>query len=117
MKNGISVKYASEKAPSTSLQWKNISEKERIASIQLIINDLTGGDAIKVINAFSDGQVIISLNNNMNASERGFFLLNFEDLIKKILDNGISVWHEAIGDKNSLRNLRGIELIAIEEDL
>ena len=42
--------------------------------------------------------------------------VNFEEWIKKIVDHGISIWHEPIGDKNSLRNLRGIEIV-IEEAL
>ena len=45
-----------------------------------------------------------------------FFLLDFEEWIKKMLDTGISIWHVPIGDKNSLRNLRGIEVV-ISEDL
>jgi len=43
------------------------------------------------------------------ASERGRLLLDLEDeLCKENL--GIRVWHASIGDKNSLRKLRGIEL-------
>ena len=53
----------------------------------------------------------------MTASERGVLLLNIEDWIKNKLDNGITIWHESIGDKNSLRNLRGIEVNSTEEGL
>jgi hypothetical protein len=46
----------------------------------------------------------------MSASERGTFLLDLESLLKSQIDNGINIWLEPIGDKNSLRNLRGIEV-------
>ena len=116
MNNGIPIEYASHTSPSPNLNWQNFSEKKRISIVELVINGLAGGDAIEVKNAFSDGQVIIYLNKTMTASERGVFLLDFEDLIKKELDNGITIWHDSIGDKNSLRNLRGIEIVSIGDD-
>ena len=51
----------------------------------------------------------------MDASERGTLLLNLEAILKKEIDDGISIWHIPLGDKNSLRNLRGIEVV-IKED-
>jgi hypothetical protein len=39
--------------------------------------------------------------------------LDLEELFKKSVDQGITVWGEALGDKNSLRNLRGIEVKTI----
>jgi hypothetical protein len=46
----------------------------------------------------------------LTASVRGSLLLDFEECIKKNIDQGLTVWGEALGDKNSLRNLRGIEV-------
>ena len=43
------------------------------------------------------------------ASERGKLLLDLEDELCKE-NSEIRVWHASIGDKNSLRKLRGIEL-------
>jgi hypothetical protein len=45
----------------------------------------------------------------ISASERGKLLLDLEDEMCKE-DSGIRVWHASIGDKNSLRKLRGIDL-------
>jgi hypothetical protein len=45
----------------------------------------------------------------LSAHERGEALLNLEDELCKI-DPSIRVWHTPLGDKNSLRNLRGISL-------
>ena len=45
----------------------------------------------------------------LSPSERGTLLLDLED--KLIMENNkIRVWHVALGDKNSLRNLRGITI-------
>ena len=52
------------------------------------------------------------INNSINVNERGTFLLNLEENLKCKIDNGINIWHEAIGDKSSLRNLRGIEVLS-----
>ena len=43
-------------------------------------------------------------------------MLDLEAVLKNELDNGITIWHIPIGDKNSLRNLRGIEIV-IKEDI
>ena len=41
---------------------------------------------------------------------RGTKLLDLEELLKENVDLGITIWLEPLGDKNSLRNLRGIEV-------
>ena len=41
--------------------------------------------------------------------ERGSLLLDLEDELCK-LDANIRVWHTPLGDKNSLRNLRWVQL-------
>ena len=41
--------------------------------------------------------------------ERGSLLLDLEDELCKS-DANIRVWHTPLGDKNSLRNLRGVQL-------
>jgi len=117
MKNGIKTEFASHVGLTPSLAWKNLSEKDRIQKVEAVMKGFTSSEVMEVIKAYSDGQVTISLNNVMNASERGSFLLDFEELLKDTLDNGITIWHEPIGDKNSLRNLRGIEVVSIEEVL
>jgi hypothetical protein len=117
MKNGILIEYANQASPSSSLEWRNISEPERISKVESVIKNFSGSEIIEVKKAHIDGQVIVALNDVMTASERGVLLLNIEDWIKNKLDNGITIWHESIGDKNSLRNLRGIEVNSTEEGL
>tara|TARA_Y100000294_G_C8256908_1_gene217122 strand:- start:48 stop:401 length:354 start_codon:yes stop_codon:yes gene_type:complete len=117
MNNGISIEFASHTTPLPSSTWKSISEEERIAKVKSAIKDFPGKETIEIKQAHFDGQVTIVLNNVMTANERGLFLLDLEEWIKKMLDNGITIWHEPIGDKNSLRNLRGIEVVSTEEIL
>ena len=114
MNNGIPIEFASHASPLPSSTWTSITEEKRIANVKSAIQDFPGNEAIEIKQAYGDGQVTIVLNNVMTASERGLFLLDLEDWIKKILDNGITIWHEPIGDKNSLRNLRGIEVVSNE---
>lgn len=114
MKKGISIEYANEKSPVPSIKWKGISELERITMLNLALKSYSENNIIKVTKAHLDGQVTIIFNEIMTASERGFYLLDLENYLKNKVDMGITIWHEAIGDKNSLRNLRGIEVVSNE---
>jgi hypothetical protein len=114
--NGISLEFASFPNPVPSSKWINSSEKERINNINAAMQNFPGHEKIEIKSALTNGQVSLELNVVMAANERGFFLLDFEEWIKEMVDTGISIWHVPIGDKNSLRNLRGIE-VAINEDL
>jgi len=86
-----------------------MSEKQRIDKIYSLLRSKNMFLNIILLKAQEDGQVIISLKNKLSASERGIYILNFELLLKKYIDGGICVWCETLGDKNSLRNLRGIK--------
>jgi hypothetical protein len=57
-----------------------------------------------------DGQIVVEFTMTPPASIRGSILLDLEDFLKLHLDVGITIWHKALGDKNSLRKLRGIEV-------
>jgi hypothetical protein len=65
---------------------------------------------IEVVYAKADGQLVLRLNESLGASKRGTLLLDFEEELKKCVDQGLTVWLEPIGDKSSLRKLRGIEV-------
>jgi hypothetical protein len=57
-----------------------------------------------------DGQIIVKLLETVSADKRGTLLLNLEDYLKESIDAGLVLWLEPFGDRNSLRNLRGIEV-------
>ncbi len=46
----------------------------------------------------------------MSAGERGTLLMDLEDYLRSTGMPNAVVWHEAMGDRSSLRNLRGIEI-------
>ena len=58
----------------------------------------------------SDGQLIVNFKKDISINKSGTLLLDFEELIKSEVEIGLTGWLEPIGDKNTLRNLRGIEL-------
>ena len=51
----------------------------------------------------------VRLLTSLSPRERGSLLLDLEDELCKLYAN-IRVWHTPLGDKNSLRNLRGVQL-------
>lgn len=62
------------------------------------------------ISANKNGHVVIEILKPLSASIRGKLLLDFEEYLKSHVDPGITIWLAPLGDKNSLRNLRGIEM-------
>lgn len=91
--------------------WVNQSNKSRISAVESIINaDLAFKDILEVITTKSDGQVIVRFRIAQSADKRGTLLLDLEQSLKNSIDIGITVWLEPLGDKNSLRNLRGIKV-------
>ena len=95
-----------------SEKWISMSDKVRLE----IINDILKKkypDSLKNIQILStknDGQIICFLKEKLNSGDRGEFLLDVEKILKNEVDIGINLWLEPLGDKNSLRNLRGIEI-------
>ena len=96
--------------PSTN--WLGLSEAQRIEKINQAINQKNTkfSKELLVVAAKNNGEVVVRMFNALTASVRGPLLLYFEEFIKKEIDQGLTVWGEALGDKNSLRNLRGIEV-------
>ena len=50
------------------------------------------------------------VSSGLSIADRGQRLLELEDILIKSVDTAIRVWHVPIGDKNSLRKLRGVIL-------
>lgn len=65
---------------------------------------------VVVSEANVDGQIIVQLLTPMGPEKRGTILLDLEHELKESIDQGLTVWLEPLGDKSSLRNLRGIEV-------
>lgn len=104
--------HATTASPAPSGSWAALSDAERLAGINNAVLARQSGfeEQLTAVSAKRDGQVIVRLATPLGPSERGTLLLDFEDFLKQAVDPGITVWGESLGDKNSLRNLRGIEV-------
>jgi hypothetical protein len=104
--------YPEIDSPKPTIDWINLSEVQRIKKINQSLDQIKPdfSKQLLVVSANKDGQVVVRMLNPLVASVRGSLLLDFEECIKKNIDQGLTAWGEALGDKNSLRNLRGIEV-------
>ncbi len=94
--------------PLPSAQWVALSDLDRLEIIKQ--NSSRYSDMLQPIEARVNGQVIVTLLNELVPGERGTLLLDYEYDLKNQVDPAINVWLEPIGDKNTLRKLRGIEV-------
>jgi hypothetical protein len=102
--------YAHIESPKTSSEWRQLDLDDRVKRIVDFIESQTQFDKIKVTRALSDGQVFVELLEPLPPAIRGTLLLDFENKLKHGVDEGLIVWCEPLGDKSTLRNLRGIEI-------
>lgn len=104
--------YAEVDSPNPSASWLALSESLRIEKINQVIDqkNTTFSKELLVVSAKNNGEVVVRILSPLTASVRGTLLLDFEEFLKQEIDQGITAWGEALGDKNSLRNLRGIEV-------
>ena len=98
-------------SPQPSKLWLAWSPLERGAAIRKCIDsDDRYAEALTFVEARLDGQVILNLHAGVEVSTRCDLLLDFEELLKDTVDPATTVWLEPIGDKSTLRRLRGIEV-------
>ena len=64
----------------------------------------------EIIKAPDNGQIVLKIDKIIPAKERGLLLLELEEILKSVIDKGITVWCEPVGDKSKLRQLRGIKI-------
>lgn len=100
--------------PTPGLSWVNDSDEGRLACIKQSLfkssQEATFKDKVDIIDAKKDGQVIVKFLEPFGPEIRGTILLDLEEYLKGMVDPGLTVWLEPLGDRNSLRNLRGIEV-------
>jgi len=104
------LNYSNEETPKVSQEWKNKDQDSRREVLEGFISVYEKFKLIEVLHCSDHGYIEVRLLENISVSERGLFLIDFEENIKFNIDQGLTVWCEPIGDKNSLRNLRGIQI-------
>ena len=116
MSSGIDVSFSNVSSPDPTDGWLDLTIDERIdltnKSIQDFLSNVDIDIDIDIVEVSKGGQISVIINNTLSAYERGPLLLDIEEFLKLNIDNGITLWHAPIGDKSSLRGLRGIEVLS-----
>lgn len=104
--------YANTCTPTPGHAWCQLSDEGRLAFVNSVVGTKMASltKVIVIEDAKPDGQVIVNLLEPLPADKRGTLLLDLEALLKESIDPGLVVWLEPLGDRSSLRNLRGIEV-------
>jgi hypothetical protein len=106
------TKFASTPTDAISASWITKSKEQRVKELVAATIGTRFEEFVTPTRALDNGQVYISLNTPVNSSDRGQLLLDLEIHYKENVELGINIWCEPLGDKNSLRNLRGIQVIS-----
>ena len=109
MKSSVLYQAAMADTPVVKDLWKLMDSAQRKSAIIEVIQSKEC-QVCEVVSIKNDGQVIVRFTEPVAVSKRGLLLMDLEAALKHEIDQGITVWVEALGDKNSLRNLRGIEV-------
>jgi hypothetical protein len=111
---GSNLLYASVDTPIPASEWAKSSDIERLSRLEQVLTTQKPlfQEILKIASTKPDGQVIVCLKEQLPPNQRGTVLLDLEEFLKEAVDPGLVVWLDALGDKNSLRNLRGIEVKA-----
>ena len=102
--------FSSSTTPITGQNWKDKSEEERIMLVSKELKRSLLYKDFEVSKAPSNGQIVLKIKHIIPANERGLLLLKLEEMLKLVIDKGITVWCEPVGDKSKLRQLRGIKI-------
>jgi hypothetical protein len=95
-----------------SKKWVDLSENDRIKKISNYLSVNILYKHFKIIKAPNNGQIVLKIQNQIPANKRAIILLGFEEILKKKIDPGITIWCEAVADKSKLRKLRGVTVIS-----
>ena len=91
-------------------RWKKLSTEDRKVMVKSAMDSFESlkDFELKLIDVNQIGEVIVEYDKTPPASLRGQHLLALESYLKERVDPGITIWHASLGDKNSLRRLRGV---------
>lgn len=100
----VNLHHVRTETPTPHASWRQLTDTERLARVKAAAQT----EGVTPVAAKDDGQVIVLLGP-VPAGKRGTLLLDYETALKRAVDPALIVWLEPLGDRNSLRNLRGIE--------
>ena len=102
--------FSTAKTPLTGEKWRLKKEKDRMYIIHSELKKNSLYKEFKVVEAPDNGQIVLKIEQVIPANKRGLLLLELEEMLKSVVDKGITVWCEPVGDKSKLRNLRGVKI-------
>ena len=102
--------YSKEITPVTGKNWINMSNEKQKELIENYLKKDAYLSDFEVFSTTNDGQIVLKVKKSIPSNKRGMILLDLEELLKKNIDPGLTVWLEPVGDKSKLRNLRGIKI-------
>lgn len=108
--------FANEDSPVAGSGWVSMDDPIRLETLNAQIKNRTEFSGITPTRTSAAGQVYVALSEPIGSSLRGGLLLDLEEHLKNTIDPAINIWCEPLGDKNSLRNLRGIEIKSPNEN-
>jgi hypothetical protein len=106
----MAKKFEPNKTLTASKEWLELSLESRLLKIITFLETDVLYQNIQVTDANKEGHVTLRIEDNIPSDERGLFLLSLEEKLKKLVDIGLTIWLEPVGDKSKLRNLRGVQI-------
>lgn len=106
---------ATSPTPTPNESWVEAKEAERLLRVVQLTSTIERFRELLPTQARPDGQVFVQLRSPLSAATRGVLLRDYEAYLKQMIDPAIAIWVEPLGDKNSLRKLRGIQIKPYQE--
>jgi hypothetical protein len=111
MNKKMSLQFVGVESPLPSNEWLSRSVEDKISGIRNFLDSNERfRDCIELSGITNQIEILVELIIPVKAAERGTLLLDFEQELKKTFDQSLVVWLQPLGDKNSLRRLRGIKI-------
>jgi hypothetical protein len=103
------TEHSIAETPAPGEGWRTLPATIRLDRIRATLaSEPRFSEHLEAVDARQDGEIILRFVTPVGAGQRGGLLLDFESRIKDAIDRGLHVWLEPLGDRSSLRRLRGI---------
>ena len=104
------ILYPSIDSPKPTKDWVNASQEKRDDLISVFLEN-NNYDYLELFLTKATGEILFKIVNDIPIQNRLNYLLDVEEKLKNEVDPGLYLTIEPLGDKNSLRKLRGIEIV------
>jgi hypothetical protein len=102
--------FAATECASPGLEWTEATNESRARLVAAVISNSGKFFGFEVVRTYANGNIIVNFPPDLGANKRGTLLLDLEEYLKNEIDGGVVVWCDPLGDKSTLRNLRGIQI-------